>query len=355
MIELEGRLFDGTSSRSQPCILRVDGDGLVRLSVPAHSSPLALKDLSVSERVGNIPRSFRFPDGSQFVTGENDKVDSLLARFSLSRAGRFLHKLESRYKAIVSALALVIVSSFIFIQYGIPYLAKQASFALSSKTAASIDVGTLELLDKVILRESRLDEATRRRLRSHFNAMLAGEDPAFRYQLLFRHSRRVGANAFALPSGTIVMTDEMVKIAKHDHELIAVLAHEIAHVRERHALRRLFQSSAMLLIVSTLTGDVSSTTGIVAALPTILIEASYSQAFEREADAYALNYLRQSGIDPVHFKNLMLRIESKYKGRKTVPTFFSTHPATVERVRLFESTAPGAGLLNPEASPRIRH
>lgn len=347
MIELEGRLFDGTSSRSQPCTLRVDGDGLVRLSVPAHSSPLALKDLSVSERVGNIPRTFRFPDGSQFVTEENGKVDNLLARFNLARASRILHVLESRYKAIVSAVMLVVVFSFVFIQYGIPYLAKQASFALSSKTAASIDVGTLELLDKVILRESRLDEAVRQRLRSHFNTMVAKEDPAFRFQLLFRHSRRIGANAFALPSGTIVMTDEMVKIAKHDHELIAVLAHEIAHVRERHALRRLFQSSAMLLIVTTLTGDVSSTAGIVAALPTILIEASYSQAFEREADAYALNYLRQSGIDPVHFKNLMTRIESKYKGQKTVPTFFSTHPATRERVRLFENTAPRGKAAQP--------
>ena len=154
MIEIEGQLLDGKSSRALPCALRVDETGLVTLSVSTDTAAIALRDISVSDRVGNIPRTFRFPDGSQFVTYENDKVDDLLARLTLSRPSRFLHRLESRWKAIGAALALVLVAGFTLIQYGIPYLAKQASFALSSKTAASIDVGTLELLDKVILRKA---------------------------------------------------------------------------------------------------------------------------------------------------------------------------------------------------------
>ncbi len=52
------------------------------------------------------------------------------------------------------------------------------------------------------------------------------------------NGRAVGANAFALPSGIVVMTDELVELAKTDDELVAVLAHEIGHVRGRHALRQ---------------------------------------------------------------------------------------------------------------------
>ena len=51
------------------------------------------------------------------------------------------------------------------------------------------------------------------------------------YQLEFRHGGYIDANAFALPSGIIVMTDELVELAKSDDELISVLAHEIGHVR----------------------------------------------------------------------------------------------------------------------------
>jgi predicted Zn-dependent protease len=97
-----------------------------------------------------------------------------------------------------------------------------------------------------------------------------------------------------------------------------------------------FQSSAVALIGTLLTGDVSGPATIVVALPTILVELQYSQAFERDADAYSLAYLRRHNIDPRHFKHIMLRLEKSAGGDGDVPSFFSTHPATKERVKLFE-------------------
>ena len=86
----------------------------------------------------------------------------------------------------------------------------------------------------------------------------------------------MGANAFALPNGTIVVTDDLVKLAEHDDELVAVLAHEIGHVVSRHALRRVLQDSGVMLLVAGITGDIVSISSLAAALPTLLIEAKYS-------------------------------------------------------------------------------
>jgi Zn-dependent protease with chaperone function len=317
----------------------VDEFGRVTLSSFPDTAPIALLQITVSDRIGNIPRVFKFPNGTQFETPHNDAVDEILVRFKLSGGSRLLHALESRWKSIVPAVLLVLLASMAFVQYGIPYAAKAVAFSVSSQTAASLDEGALDVLDKAFFEESELDEATKTRLRSRFATMTGRYRGEFRYHLQFRRGGDVGANAFALPSGTVVVTDEMVELSENDEELVAVFAHEIGHVQERHSLRRVLQDSAMLLVVSMLTGDVSNTAGVVATLPTVLVEAQYSQTFEREADAYALNYLKQNGIDPIHFKHLMLRIEGQHKDRGKVPSFFSTHPATEERVKAFESSS----------------
>ncbi|MBI5181906.1 MAG: M48 family metallopeptidase, partial [Nitrospirae bacterium] len=97
------------------------------------------------------------------------------------------------------------------------------------------------------------------------------------------------------------------------------------------------QDSVFALLVVMLTGDISSTSSLIAALPTILVEVQYSQAFELEADNYALAYLQDNNIDPVHFKNLMLHLEEYHSSNKDIPGFLSTHPPTAERIKLLQN------------------
>jgi Zn-dependent protease with chaperone function len=59
-------------------------------------------------------------------------------------------------------------------------------------------------------------------------------------QLLFRDGGSVGANAFALPGGTVIATDQFIQLSENDDEIIAVLAHEIGHVRHQHSLRQIY-------------------------------------------------------------------------------------------------------------------
>jgi len=346
MMEIQGQAFDGHRSAPIPAALQVDDAGLVSCSAWPDRLPLTLAELDITERVGDIPRIVRFPDGAQFETEDNDGMDAVLARFRQARGSRLMHRLESRLRFAAIAVAVMVVTSVAFMRWGLPYFAEVAAYSVSAQTAASLDQGTLEALDQGFLAPSKLDAATQNRLRARFDAMAAEEESGFRYQLHFRAGGPVGANALALPSGSVVMTDELVKLAGHDDELVAVLAHEIGHVVHRHALRRLFQSSAVALIGTLLTGDVSGPATIVVALPTILVEMQYSQAFERDADAYALDWLRRHRIDPSHFKHIMLRLE-KETGGGDLPSFFSTHPATQERVKLFER-------LDGEPAPGVK-
>ena len=144
-----------------------------------------------------------------------------------------------------------------------------------------------------------------------------------------------GANALALPSGVVVLTDELVALSRVDDELVAVLAHELGHVKGRHALRRLLQSSLVAGLAILVTGDVASAASLIAAVPTALAEAGYSRELEREADAYALATFDRHQIDRRHFARILERLAAQ--PRSELPGFLATHPATEERVRALEA------------------
>ena len=145
----------------------------------------------------------------------------------------------------------------------------------------------------------------------------------------------IGANALALPSGTIIVTDDLVTLARDDREIFGVLAHEAGHVDHRHGLRNILQNSIVGLVVAWFIGDVSS---IAAAAPTALLEASYSRELEREADMYAVEVLRTNGIPVRHFAEILRRLDVDSGGSEISRAFdyLSSHPATSERLQQLE-------------------
>ena len=156
------------------------------------------------------------------------------------------------------------------------------------------------------------------------------------YQLEFRSSDRTGANAFALPSGIIVITDALLEVAEDDRELIAVLAHEVGHVVNRHVLRRAIQGSVVTLLMGTLTGDVISVSTLAVTIPVALMEAKYSREFESEADRFAIQYLSHKNISTQYFVAILQRLDQSHNAEKRATGFLDTHPASTERIALLE-------------------
>ncbi len=333
MKEITARYYDGKTSEPHPVRLCFYRDGEVRLLGHDPERIYRLAALDIASRLGNTARVIHLPDGGRCEASDNDAVDEVLRQQGRSGLDSFVHLLESRIRFVVLSLVLSVLTVWAGVQFGIPALARSVAYTLPPSAAAELGDGALLALDKLIFEPSALDAAQRQPLQTRFANMTRDLDRAFRFELVFRRSPAIGPNAFALPSGTIVVTDELVNLAEHEDEIIAVLAHEIGHVMGRHALRRLLQDSGVLLLLAGITGDIVSMSSLAAALPVLLIEAEYSRAFETEADEYALVYLREQNIPAQHLIDILTRLHELSGNPESGLEYLSSHPATDERIQ----------------------
>jgi predicted Zn-dependent protease len=241
----------------------------------------------------------------------------------------------------VAAIALVAGLLWLLIDRGLPPVVETIAERIPRGAETALGEQTLDALSKDWFRPSALPQARREALRQEFDDLAKSAGDTGTLRLEFRASP-IGANAFALPSGIIVVTDDLVKLARNDQQVLAVLAHEIGHVRYRHTMRRLLQSSATALIIAAVTGDIASTTSLAASAPALLLQTRYSRDYEREADAFAIDLLQKTGIGAQHFAAILARLEGKNRGRGFMPTFLSSHPPTAEREALARAGAGAA-------------
>jgi Zn-dependent protease with chaperone function len=152
-----------------------------------------------------------------------------------------------------------------------------------------------------------------------------------RFAVMLRDGGPFGANAFALPGGTVVVTDQLAELATDDAALAGVLAHEIGHVERRHLMRQVISSTVVGAVVTLIAGDVS---GVTAALPAALANLSYSRDMEREADSYAVGLLKLRRIPIEPFAQLLQSLQAAHQGGQTSGSgqYLHTHPDTADRV-----------------------
>lgn len=341
MTGIEGQYYDGKHSAAYPARLFMAHAQLHVQVEGAELRSYPLEQVAISSRLGHTPRCFSLPDGGRFETLHNHEVDALLRQQGVGKAGALIHLLESKLRYVAAALVLTLVFGWLLFQYGLPKGAELVAKQLPVVSYAGIAEKVLAHLDDQLLQPTRLPAEVQERLEQRFHAMVAEDRTGFDYQLLFRSGGTyLGANALALPSGLIVMTDELVELADNDEELVAVLAHEIGHVVHRHGLRQVLQNSLIMLAITYATGDVAS---VVLSFPAMLLQMGYSREFELEADAFALNYLQENSIAPHYFAAILLRLEASRKKQqeesrqteRTLYRYLSTHPETSERIRPF--------------------
>ncbi len=344
MIVIRGYFYDGKTSAQVPAECRVYDNGAVQVCAATNGGAL-LKlprlELKASPRLANTQRYLYFPQGQTFETEDNLAVDEALARYQKRSWLHAVHLLESRKRYLLICLAAIFAIVWIAGRYGVPAVARVIADHLPPSVVQNVGRQTLAMLDRSLLMPSRLDPSEQERLKAHFQKLVQAH-AGLNLQADFRQGGRLGANAFALPNGTVIFTDEMVRLARSDDELLAVLAHEAGHVAYRHGVQRIIQDSMLAFAIRAITGDVSGTSELFLGLPAMLTELAYSREFEREADLYALRYLRSQAISPRHFAALMHRLQQQkqpegldLQGRWS--NYLSTHPATAERLLNFET------------------
>jgi len=334
---LRARYFDGHRSLGHDVSV-VLGGGALKLIGRDVDLRFDSRHVRVAPRVANAPRWIYLPGGGACALQDNDAVDALARE---GRFARLLHRLESRPAYAALALALVVAALWVLIDRGVPAAAEQVALRIPPVTEISLGRHTLATLDRYWMRPSTLPPIRRAALIGKFILMAASAPDLPPHRVVFRSSPDIGPNAFALPGGTIVVTDQLVEIAQSDDEVLAVLAHELGHVVHRHVMRRLLQGSATALIIAGVTGDITSTTSLAASAPVLLLQAKYSRDYEREADRYGIDLLRRARIPPRNFALILERLQTAAKARHRggVPAFLASHPPTEEREALAREAA----------------
>jgi beta-barrel assembly-enhancing protease len=151
-------------------------------------------------------------------------------------------------------------------------------------------------------------------------------------------------NAFALPGGFIGVHTGLINAAESESEVASVLAHEVAHVTQRHIARMLGQQQQMQIPVlaaiaaAILLGrsrpDLASGAAAAVSAGAIQTQLAYSRDFEREADRVGFQSLETAGFDVHAMGSFFEKMQrgSRLADDGTLPGYLRTHPITTERI-----------------------
>ena len=152
-------------------------------------------------------------------------------------------------------------------------------------------------------------------------------------------------NAFAVPSGLIGINVGLLDKAKSLDEIVSVIAHEIAHVSQRHYQHRNDEKTKQLLMQAggLLAGVAASKVGDGDAAAAVMLgsqamsanaAASYSRGQEREADRIGMQIMNQAGYDVNAMPSFFATLDQQnpVKSNTLIPSFILSHPLTADRI-----------------------
>jgi predicted Zn-dependent protease len=332
------RYFDGRSARSQPVMLSISElfvllnngpDGILLHKVP-------LKGIRWPERTRHGARIVELPDGGQLHAQDSAAYDAWAAA-NLPRSERWVVRAQQSWRGVLAALALLLSALAAAYQWGLPVAARSIAALVPLSVDEALGRNALAQIDGRWMQPSQLPAHDQQRLRERFAQSMKATYPKAMpaYQLVFRQSK-IGPNAFALPGGTMVMTDELVKLVNDDEVVMGVLGHEIGHVTLRHGMRQLVQLGVLQGVMSIAFGDYGS---LITTAPLLLGGAAYSRDAEREADAHSIRFMQASGISPLVMVKFFQAMQAEQKNKdKSSPlgiSIISSHPADEERMAKF--------------------
>ncbi len=336
MITLEGTYYDGRTPIAIPARMEFTDHEAI-LTAGRIFGRHAVATLNISPRIGKADRFIALPDNGQFQCADHPFLQSLP---QASPSEGPVAWLEQRWGVALAGIAVTACLLLAGYFYGLPAAAERVAARIPVETEQTLGQHALTWLDKQKwFKPTDLDPDKQKSIRDGFDK-LRGDLPLKNYcQLEFRASRMLGANAFALPGGTIVITDAMVESANSQEEVLAVLAHEIGHVELRHTMRSLLQNSAVAVAAAAVTSDAASLSVAVVGLPTLLAQTKYSREFEAAADEFAFKLLKQKGYSPLAFASLMERLAIKHEQDEQMFVYVSTHPVTADRMKRARAAA----------------
>lgn len=350
---LRARWFDGRSSQARPVLVGLqpgpDGPHLELHPIGASEAPslrCAFDEVGWPERFSLR----RLPP--QVIVDLRDhgslEIDDALGWYEAYEASGakapLAQRMQTRWRTFAAVFAVAAVLMIAFYRWGTPWAATQIAQHVSMDWELALSSRALSDLDGSLLSPSKLPAGRQAALRDRFEALNARLHPGLqrypgykpRLQLHFRHG--MGANAFALPGGIIVMTDGLAETAaKHglpDDALLGVLAHEIGHVVHRHTTRMVVEQGVLNITLGLALGDMS---WMFSNASTLLTALAYRRNHETEADCFALALMREARLPTEPMARLLTQLDGD---TPAAAEFISSHPHTGARAERLKTGQP---------------
>jgi Zn-dependent protease with chaperone function len=313
--------FDGRSARLHVVDLST-GDGAIHLrGASTRSYPVSATRMA--EPFAHAPAVLYFSDGTHAEVLDPALRPELLAALGYRKS--WVVRWQEHTAAAVLALVLLVLLIGSGWYWGIPAAAERLSGQVPAAADHALGRNALTLLQQQgILQQSRLSDDRLAALQGILQRVKPAA-PRIPLRLQVHAAPRLGPNALAFPDGTIVLTDDMVRMVLGKNNdldadaaaaLAGVLAHEVGHIEMRHSVRTITRSSLTAALSATLFGDFSA---VAAGLPAVLSNMEYSRDMELAADDYAAQALQARGIPTEPLANLFEHLD-KQSGK--VPKLF---------------------------------
>ncbi len=249
-------------------------------------------------------------------------VPNLINLFAPGRRRALRHW---RLAALVAAGCVALYAGW---QWARPAAVDRLAEAFPPALEVQLGQGMLRALEAQALKPSELSETHQARISGAFASLQAPHEGTPRHRLLFRSSG-LGAAAFTLPSGDIILTDSLVLALPDDGAVLAVLAHELGHQQQRHMLRRLVQEAMLPAAAGVVLGD---TSWLVSSMAARAPHLEWPQQAEIEADNYAADLLEHNGLS----LRLLTEVQEALSGATGTAgaerAYLAIHPPCAERL-----------------------
>ena len=339
--------------------LKIGGDGDADCEPQRHR--IALSAITVSERFSRATRNVQLADGGVLEIDDGMQLSRVMA--AAGKPDTTVTRWQHSWRMVIASLLISIVLVAAAYIWVLPVAADQIARRVPASWTEALDtvvIGQLKAQDS--LQSTALTADEQARLTARFDAVVTSVPNAPKVKVYFF---KMGAlpNAFALPGGSIVFLDGLVKLAPDDDALVGVFAHELGHVQHRHGLQILLRTAVISGVAAWYFGDFTT----LANAAIVASQLKYSRDFETEADDTAIDLMRTNQVDTKSLAALFRRMrdhgdhgpntgpekksdgvadaatkapkDHKAKGLFSIPEFLSTHPDIDRRIERFSAAS----------------
>lgn len=261
-------------------------------------------------------------------------IDNVSQRLG-AEAGR--DELKRRLR-IVAWAAGGCVAIYLVAQLSLSFMVRSVLRRLPPQFEAQIGAAVIaEVKEEMTLVEDSNRVAALAALAAPLTQTVGGGQLAFKFYL----AEDEDPNAFALPGGHVIVTTGLLNLVDRPEQVLGVIAHESAHVTQKHGLRTMIASAGPFIILRVFLGGSSSGLVRVAGdLSGLMIQQGFSQDYEKEADDVGWDTMVSAKIDPRGMIEVFRKLEEHDRTNAppgiALPSALQSHPAMEKRIARLE-------------------